>query len=230
MLKRYTSKIEYTAYTACAFLVVTGLVLASVNLKYFEDSYTTEDGPIESLTPVCLLICALLCSKRLSYWWKRKDGRKVLSMLILMVLCLFGAGEEISWGQRIYDIPCPEYFKTHNAQAELNIHNLVVEGVKINKLVFSNLLGAVWILFLFLLPALYVRTSRVRTFCDRWAIPVPRLAQIIVYSVLAGLTYSIRSDSKFELGEFLACTFLLLISWRPFNSHILPESRSTPRE
>ena len=33
--------------------------------------------------------------------------------------------EEISWGQRIFDIDTPEALKEVNVQKEINIHNLV---------------------------------------------------------------------------------------------------------
>lgn len=46
-------------------------------------------------------------------------------LLLLGALTLFFvAGEEISWGQRIFDIQNPEYFTERNIQKELSIHNL----------------------------------------------------------------------------------------------------------
>ena len=36
----------------------------------------------------------------------------------------FIAGEEISWGQRIFEVASPEYFLSTNKQLETNLHNL----------------------------------------------------------------------------------------------------------
>jgi hypothetical protein len=39
--------------------------------------------------------------------------------------CLFVAGEEVSWGQRLVGYRPPAYFLEHNFQQELNVHNVV---------------------------------------------------------------------------------------------------------
>ena len=43
---------------------------------------------------------------------------------LLAFACLYVAGEEISWGQRLFDIQTPEFFNEHNLQQETNLHNL----------------------------------------------------------------------------------------------------------
>jgi hypothetical protein len=47
----------------------------------------------------------------------------------LYVILAFGffviAGEEISWGQRIFQVQSPEFFLQYNEQQELNIHNFL---------------------------------------------------------------------------------------------------------
>jgi hypothetical protein len=42
----------------------------------------------------------------------------------LSVALLFVAGEEISWGQRIFGFPVNDFFRTHNVQKEITLHNL----------------------------------------------------------------------------------------------------------
>lgn len=42
---------------------------------------------------------------------------------LLALACLYVAGEEISWGQRLFNIPTPEFFSDHNLQQETNLHN-----------------------------------------------------------------------------------------------------------
>lgn len=49
---------------------------------------------------------------------------KKLIFLGLALLFFFGAGEEISWGQRIFGFATPEALAEVNKQDELNLHNL----------------------------------------------------------------------------------------------------------
>jgi tetratricopeptide (TPR) repeat protein len=49
----------------------------------------------------------------------RKPG-----VVLFSLACLFVAGEEISWGQRIFHIAVPARFAALNTQGELNLHNL----------------------------------------------------------------------------------------------------------
>ena len=51
-------------------------------------------------------------------------GRNVFQWLIFLVLTLGLAFEEISWGQRIFDITTPESFVKLNVQGETTLHNL----------------------------------------------------------------------------------------------------------
>jgi hypothetical protein len=51
---------------------------------------------------------------------------KRLSYLGLAFVFFLGAGEEISWGQRIFGIETPEAWAEVNVQRETNLHNLEV--------------------------------------------------------------------------------------------------------
>src|SRR5215212_417650 len=51
---------------------------------------------------------------------------KQLVYLGLALLFFFGAGEEISWGQRIFGFKTPDSLAQVNKQDELNLHNLTV--------------------------------------------------------------------------------------------------------
>jgi hypothetical protein len=49
--------------------------------------------------------------------------RRIFDGLVAL-FCLFIAGEEFSWGQRLLGFYSPEYFLANNLQQEVNIHNL----------------------------------------------------------------------------------------------------------
>lgn len=49
-------------------------------------------------------------------------ARRLFDALVGL-FCLFVAGEEMSWGQRLFGLTPPSYFLEHNTQQEMNIHN-----------------------------------------------------------------------------------------------------------
>ncbi len=49
---------------------------------------------------------------------------------LVALFCLFVAGEEFSWGQRLLGFGSPEYFLENNYQQEVNFHNLPQSFVK----------------------------------------------------------------------------------------------------
>jgi len=48
--------------------------------------------------------------------------------VLFVVLFIFLAGEEISWGQRLFNIQSSDYFMKNNAQEEITVHNLKIIG------------------------------------------------------------------------------------------------------
>lgn len=49
-----------------------------------------------------------------------------------LCLLLFAAGEEISWGQRLFEIGTPPELASINSQGELNVHDVVEAQGKFN--------------------------------------------------------------------------------------------------
>ncbi len=92
---------------------------------------TRENGVFELLGALCFLITSILfwTAYRRSEPVLNGDGSpekslKRISYLLLALLFFFGAGEEISWGQRLLNLSVPETISELNAQGEFNIHNL----------------------------------------------------------------------------------------------------------
>lgn len=55
----------------------------------------------------------------------RAVRRRHVFDLLIALFCLFVAGEEMSWGQRLLGLTPPEYFLQNNGQQEINLHNMV---------------------------------------------------------------------------------------------------------
>lgn len=210
-----------------AFILLAGIVLPYINLSLF-NSYVQEDGPVEWITVAGLLTSAFICFYRFAKLVRRKSAWFLFVTLLLGLFLLFVAGEEVSWGQRIFSVATPEFFQKHNSQQETNLHNLVVGGVKINKLVFSILLIAALGVFFLVLPWLYQKSNPVRRFLDRFGVPVPQRYQVFSILLLFGLTSLIQiPDFKnWELLECCAVQLFFLVVVYPRNREIF----STPEK
>ena len=66
----------------------------------------------------------------LSLWLSFSQKRFRLFFGVLALACFYVAMEEISWGQRIFNISTPQFFRAHNIQNETNIHNIFVGPIE----------------------------------------------------------------------------------------------------
>ena len=95
---------------------------------------------------------------------------KQLVYLGLALLFFFGAGEEISWGQRIFGFKTPEQLAQVNKQDELNLHNLsVLENSKL--FTADRLFDAFWFLFAVFTPAIALMLPAFKRFAGKF-IPI----------------------------------------------------------
>jgi len=185
--------------------------------QFFTERYMMEDGEIEYGTVILLLASCVLILYR---WLKLRKVHSLYFSLISLLIFIgffFVAGEELSWGQRIIGIETTEYFKENNAQQELNLHNLVISGIKINKLIFGLILTTVILLYIVLLPILYNQMKSFSSLLDRWYIPVPRLRHAVSYLVLTLIISIIPASKNWELLEFGSVLIFFLILWTPVN-------------
>jgi hypothetical protein len=206
------------------FALILLILLTAFALFYFDyaflDFYLEEDGLVEWLTVAGLLAGFCLCVHRFIKLFRIKNWWFLTVNLALGLLLFIAAGEEISWGQRILGIKSSEYFLKHNAQGETNIHNLVVNGVKINKLVFSTILIAVLGIYLVVLPLLYKFNHAVKKYMNNSGVPVPRLYQVISFLLVFAISGLLKHDRNPELLECGAAALFFLIIYNPLNRFI----------
>jgi hypothetical protein len=206
------------------------VVLIAFALFFFHpsslDIYLEEDGIVEWLTVVGLVAGFIVCISRFFKLLKLKSWWFLTVTLVLGLLLFMAAGEEISWGQRILGIRSSEYFLNHNAQGETNLHNLVVNGVKINKLIFSTILIAVLAIYLAILPILYKTNKAIKNFLDKSGMPVPKPYQILSFLLLFGLSQLLKHDRNSELLECGFAALFFLIIYFPVNKEVFePEEK-----
>lgn len=210
-------------------LTIGGVVISYVDRSYFEQTYVKEDGFIENFTVIPLAIGGVTS---IMYLFKLSRYRSWLfnaCMVFIAVFCFFIAGEEISWGQRIFNIETPEFFLENNLQQETNLHNLIVDGKKVNKIVFTTFLGAVVGLYLFVLPFVFRKNNQVRNFVNMAGIPIPRRKHLYAIIAFLALIAIIPSAKNAELLEMGISSIFLLILLFPENAYIYREKHYQTR-
>jgi hypothetical protein len=92
-----------------------------------------EDHPLEWAQFVLYAAAAVGAAACIRPLWAN-DHKVFAALLVLLgVFCLFTAGEEISWGQRIFGFNTPTDLEGVNHQDEFNLHN-INEGFDVQKL------------------------------------------------------------------------------------------------
>jgi hypothetical protein len=224
------SLVEKLILTLVFFILAIGYILFYTNVSRFE-LYVQEDGIVEWLTVLGLILGCIVCLTRFFKLRKHRTAWFLIVTIGLGLLLFFAAGEEISWGQRILGIKSSEFFKEKNSQGETNLHNLVVGGKKINKIIFSIGLTIAMGIYLLLFPVLYRYHSGTKKFIDKSGIPLPKAYQVFSMLLVFGITSLLPHEKKAELLEAgIALLFFLVIRYpgnlMMFNPSVRPTKAS----
>ena len=206
-------------------LIVSFLIITVVIGIYFfytnKDFYAylvQEDGFFENLTSIFLFWSSFYLFyffinniKLKSIWWK-------MGIIIMIIGLFFGAGEEISWGQRIFHIESSKFFNENNSQKETNLHNMIVDGVKLNKLIFSNLLSIIFSIYFLILPILWRKNNFIKKTINQFGIPIANNYQVIIFMISSLIIIlSISNERKWEIWEYTFALTMFLIVLNPLN-------------
>jgi hypothetical protein len=192
-------------------ILAVGYILFYTNIARFE-LYVQEDGIVEWLTVLGLILGCIVCVRRFLQLIKYRTAWFLIVTIGLGLLLFFAAGEEISWGQRILGIKSSEFFKEKNSQGETNLHNLVVGGKRLNKIIFSIGLTIAMGIYLLVFPVLYRYHNGTKRFIDRSGIALPKAYQVFSMLLVFGITSLLPHEKKAELLEAgIALLFFLVI-------------------
>jgi hypothetical protein len=220
MILKTLDRTEKLAYSFLILIFGLGIYYANINLQYFDEVYTKEDGFAEYGTSFLLFCSSFLLFKRLIYLFKSKNILWKVGIFLFALVFLFGAGEEISWGQRIFNVESSAYFLENNAQGETNLHNMVVDGKKINKIIFSQLLTLILVIYLIITPILYRKFDAIKKLATMFAVPIVKWHHTIAFLICTVLLTFIKSNRKWELYELAFATIFFLIFLNPLNKNI----------
>jgi hypothetical protein len=159
-----------------------------------------EDGPVEIASAVACLLLSVVAARR---FLRSPRGARAPSAA-LAILGVVGAGEEISWGQRIFGIESPPFFASHNVQGETNLHNLLPPP-------WDGILAAVLLLG-FCSSPLWRQRSWARELVRRGvAWPRPVHVAVLAGCVIAGLVVAGVTGAR-ELEEVAELDVVLTLA------------------
>jgi hypothetical protein len=136
----WTEGSEILLVLALVLIHATGIVCYGFSQDYVSNAVYREDGPLEYLTALLAIGAAVL----LLIGLPRSDRpSRILASLVAIAAILF-AGEEISWGQRIFGFESTGIFATANSQGETNLHNF--SPAILQHFTMLDLAVAIWLL------------------------------------------------------------------------------------
>lgn len=164
-----------------------------------------EDGPIENATAICYFMAAglfLLVAGRTAprHWCA------VGFALMLFVV----AGEEISWGQRVFGIATPQALDHVNVQHEMNLHN--IDGVHTNVRMVGVLVQT---MICVVIPLAWRRHIGLRRRLEQWRMPIapqwlaPALAIAVALMAYPRYVLGRVNQPMDETGELLISLMML---------------------
>lgn len=164
------------------------------------DFLIREGGLFESLTAIVLLLGGvffMLAFVR-ALGSAAVGAIKTVVLLLLALLLTFSAGEEVSWGQQIFNFSVPEGIREANAQDELNVHNLDFLSGALDP---DNMFKAFWFGFGVLIPVGCALSRRLKDVVGRYVpiLPLWLAGLFVVNQVLAELaTAGLRGSDLFN--------------------------------
>ena len=115
------------------FPIIIFIILLTLKL-FWDNVYieiTKEDSLLEDIQFITYFSAAIIA---ITVGIKKTSQIALINSIILVFLgvsLFFISMEEISWGQRLFNINTPELLKEHNAQKEISIHNLEIFNNKL---------------------------------------------------------------------------------------------------
>ncbi|HJX30549.1 MAG TPA: hypothetical protein VJ624_01720 [Thermodesulfobacteriota bacterium] len=176
----------------------------------FPDWFLREKGVVETIgASACFAAAIVFFSEAIC--GKKTDGLLKVWLILLAVMSLCVAGEEVSWGQHIFGFKVPASIRDNNFQREFNLHNssLIQNVNNFYSLMFMKLLTA----YLLLLPIFFKAFNSLRKPLVFLKIPIPSLyIAIIVLFVKNGLRFNhyavydgFSSGDIYRVGEMYEC-------------------------
>jgi hypothetical protein len=193
-----------------------------------------EDGPYESVGALLFLLGAIafavLAFKPKFYIAERSKENypERLHFYFFTILFIFACGEEISWGQRIFNFSTPEAIREVNIQEEFNLHNMEIFHGKTSEgedktgiaalFTIHRMYYIAFLTYLFIIPLLFKYNSKIKSFVKKISLPVPPIILGIFFifnlaygNVLREIFSDLNGHSIVEIKETVMALILFLL-------------------
>jgi hypothetical protein len=204
------------AFYSLLFIFSLGVVWLNFYHVKFLSHLAKEDGIVEYLTAIFYFIASGL------FVLINKENRfKNVFFWFLAAMCFAIAGEEISWGQRIFDIQTPAELNSINVQNEFNIHN--INGIHQNvRMVGVAIVSAIC----YFIPISNWKLPKFKALYQKWSVPVFPLWLIglvtvsLMFMVVPRYIFHVNIFNIDEIAELqLALAFMLYaLSFAPIEN------------
>jgi hypothetical protein len=222
------------------------IVLSSYLLIFFPAdviiALSVEGGLIENLGAISFVMASALFLT--AYAYSSGQGNHLAGLqtyrnvfyLMLGILCVICFGEEVSWGQRLFNWTTPEWFKQFNVQGETNLHNISffhgrradgspksVAAMLVN---MNRLFAIFWLTFCVVVPVISRFSSKAIAWFERVGLPITpgwigglflthALVFQVVYEFLGNSDPGIRSSIN-ELKETNYAFIIMILAYCEF--------------
>lgn len=163
-----------------------------------------EDSHIENFTAILLSLAGFLLIIIASV-----ERRTFLRYIYFLggIAFVFASGEEISWGQRIFDFETPEILTILNTQKEFNVHNIVIR----EQFMVLDIFDAIYIYGTFVLCVITCSAF----FCNKdtfLGVPLPTIPLMLSFLVMLSHRH-IHVDlyPDFSMEKILLLIFIIHI-------------------
>jgi hypothetical protein len=210
----FLQKNMYSLLFSGGFFYISIISLVSLLSISFVYILSNEDGFVESVQVIVLLIGAFFALQTAITLWKKLRIHAIVFLFICLAL-LFVSGDEISWGQRILGFETPKAIKVQNAQHELTVHNLFFfDGSVGIGYMLVGFYGAFAWMVMYVFPRL--QKKWISYYIPHWSCSFYFFSGFF-YNLVARMTHNTWLGIWAESAELLLYTgvmFWLLITWR----------------
>ncbi|BDS05313.1 hypothetical protein NT6N_03530 [Oceaniferula spumae] len=200
------------------------VLFVCVNLLLYTDAFKNigqEDGVAENIGAVSFFLTSILFFKLFLAARKTptpKEGRDLGGwywFLALALLFFFVAGEEISWGQRIFGWATPDWMRDSNVQEETTIHNLEIFNAHTKEhelkpfwqslITMNRMFSLFWLAWCFCMPLAMAFSAKLRQLVAFFGVPIPRFFYgcLFLATYIAAKSFVIVLQPEELIIEFL---------------------------
>lgn len=206
---------------------------------------TEEDSLYENASAILFLLTAIaffILAIKPKYFGARLNNIKYPErkyFWLLALLFFFAFGEEISWGQRIFNFETPEGIRENNIQEEFNLHNMKgfdgrnKDGEETGGIMalfaMHRLFYLAFLTYLLFIPILYSINAKFKGFIDKIHLPVPNIMLGVLFAfnlaygaILRSFNDEVLGHGIVEIKEFVIAFILLMLplSWMSFKKDL----------